>query len=139
MISKLYIPKTLKVGGHKYTILIEFIHDSNLAGICNHQTHVIKITPFTHTGEERARSNIEATFIHELLHIVNETYNAGKLNESTITRLSEGLYQALVDNGIWLPEEKILKLEGMKSLGDISLSGVFEDPIPDKSNKVGFK
>jgi hypothetical protein len=43
---------------------------------------------------------VEAIFLHELLHAVDNVYNAHGLEEEVVHRLAEGLYQVLNDNGL---------------------------------------
>jgi len=52
------------------------------------------------SGIDHSRSTIEKIFIHELLHCVDKIYNASALDEETVLRLGEGLYQVLADNDI---------------------------------------
>lgn len=100
------IPVRLKVGAHVYEVdaAYTFKESTELAGQANHQTRHIRVAPLTQAGEPRPRSNIEQTFMHEVLHCVDLVYNAHALSEETIERLSEGLYQVFADNGLWRTE-----------------------------------
>lgn len=96
------IPSHLKVGGKVYEVLFPyaFAERNDLQGQSDHGTNKIRITAMTPGNEPRPRSNIEETFIHEILHCVDLVFNANALDEATILRLSEGLYQVLSDNGL---------------------------------------
>ena len=97
------IPKRLKVGGKVYTVLFPhtFTERSDVAGLTCPGTLIIRVSGVVSaTGEKKSREAIEETFLHELLHAVDHAYNAGALDEPTIVRLSEGLYQVLKDNGL---------------------------------------
>lgn len=96
------IPKKVKIGGHIYKVDedYKFIERSDLQGLCDHYQRAIFITPFDTNGSKRERTGIEETFIHELIHCVDEIYNGKKLEEETVKRISEGLYQVLKDNNL---------------------------------------
>ncbi len=97
------IPEEIKVGGHTYEIVTpyKFTERSDLRGQTDHLTLKIKLSVQTNNGEPISESNKEASFFHELLHCVDVIYNAGKLDEETVERLGEGLYQVLQDNGFF--------------------------------------
>jgi len=94
------IPKRLKVGGHLYQVTVghQFRENDNLVGQARKVEGLILLATHVPGGAPCLRSQIEETFVHELLHIVNSIYNADGLDEKTVTRLSEGLYQVLTDN-----------------------------------------
>ena len=94
------IPKRIKVGGHVYLVTTghRFREDASLVGQSRHEEGIILVSTHSATGATRERSQVEETFIHELLHAVDSIYNARGLNEDTVMRLSEGLYQVLADN-----------------------------------------
>ena len=96
------IPKKLKVGGHIYNVDTDysFVERSDRYGHSDHAMKEIKITPVDSNGKKRHESGIEETFIHEILHCVDEVYNAHNLEEGTVERLSQGLYQVLKDNDL---------------------------------------
>lgn len=97
------IPARLKVGGHVYEVATghAFTERSDLCGQADHTTHHIRIARLTPSGEPRPRTSVEETFFHEMLHCVDEVYNSHELDEKMLTRLSEGLYAVLSDNGIF--------------------------------------
>jgi hypothetical protein len=96
------IPSHLKVGGHVYAVVLphRFTETTEYCGQANHQVLEIRLAAVTQGGEPRPQSKIEETFLHELLHCVDQTFNAGGLDEKTVDRLSEGLYTVLTDNGL---------------------------------------
>jgi hypothetical protein len=97
------IPKSIKVAGHVYTISFPYIFTerTDLCGASHHDTLKFLISDISRTGEPKPRSAIEETLMHEIVHAVDVKYNAGKLDEETVQRLSEGLYQVLSDAGMF--------------------------------------
>lgn len=82
------IPKQLKIGGHKYKVLITKTGlDSGDYGELEIETNTIRINP------DLPQSNKESTLIHEILHAVNTT-----LDHELLDSLSEQIYQVLKDN-----------------------------------------
>lgn len=96
------IPATLKVAGKTYEVLNPYVFTERdcVQGTTDHGTNTIRLSGVTPTGVERARENVEETFLHELLHVVDLLFNNDALEEASLTRLSEGLYHALKDNGL---------------------------------------
>lgn len=92
------IPKKLKVGGHIYTVIegYKFKEREDAHGQCDHTALEIRLTE-SDIGGKFSRSKIECSFIHEVLHAVDNTYNNANLKEEDVTRLAEGLYQVLKD------------------------------------------
>ena len=90
------IPKQIKVGGHTYNISLvkgeDYSKGRDNWGRTYHSEKKILI------DKEIERTQMEQTFIHEMLHCVDQVYNANSLEEEEITRLAEGLYQVLKDN-----------------------------------------
>lgn len=96
------IPNSVKVGGKTYRVLYPYTYTEreSLQGTTDHGTNTIRLSAVTTTGEPRARENVEATFIHELLHVVDLIFNNDGLEEPVLTRLADGVYHALKDNGL---------------------------------------
>lgn len=96
------IPSTLKIGGHTYKVLknYHFSQNTNLCAQAGHDEMEIRISGLTLSGKLRPRSTLEESFLHEILHCVDLVYNNAKLDENTISNLSQGLYQVLKDSGI---------------------------------------
>ena len=98
------LPKSLKVGGHQYTVVFPYVFTerSDTTGQCDHNMKLIRVA--SEVGNEpRNQSAIMVTFIHEVLHAVDDTLGQsmfhGTEGESCVEALSEGIYQVLVDNG----------------------------------------
>ena len=91
------IPRSIKVGGHTYQV--EFMdglwmREGNL-GQCRHHTdQTIELDSALHPDQTAA------TFLHEMLHIVDRVYNKGSLGEDEVDAIAEGLYQAFSEMGI---------------------------------------
>lgn len=89
------LPPTLKVGPYIYTIESvdeSFEHDGQPAyAIGSHFEQTIKIRTTTTTAR------VLDTFIHEVLHAVDETYDIG-LSHRQVHQLGAILAQILIDN-----------------------------------------
>ena len=94
------IPKKVKIGGHWYRVLYPYIfkEDKTLWGQTDHATLEMRIAEQDGAGNKVDPSKIGEIFIHEILHCVDEIYNGGRLEEDTIKRISQGLYQVLKEN-----------------------------------------
>jgi len=95
------IPNKIKVGGHEYKVLkdYKFVERVDAHGQTDHILLEIRLCEEDMAGKF-SQSKVECNFIHELIHAVDNTYNGNKLEEDTVTRLAEGLYQVLKDNKI---------------------------------------
>ena len=91
------IPKKLKIGGHEYIVRIAPVTDkakgANNWGRTYHATNEILI------DKELSTTKQEETFIHEVVHCI-EHFMESNSKESHVSRFSNGLYQALKDNGL---------------------------------------
>lgn len=83
------LPRKIPVGPHSYTIKINRTVDSDQAWARTDLLH--KEFQF---GELCTGSQLSITFLHELIHAIDECYDTG-LNESQITRLANGLADTL--------------------------------------------
>jgi len=94
------IPKKIKVAGHYYKIIIDDkgLSKKHLVGELNNDFKEIRLCEFYKSKRKRAKSEIEETFIHEILHAINKNYNNDSLPEKVIDRIGIGLYQVLKDN-----------------------------------------
>jgi hypothetical protein len=101
------IPKTLKIGGHKYKVLYPYHFKERID--CNGQNDPalleIRITNCDEGGNTRGDSNISVTFLHEIIHLIDNIYCSRQIDrlgsearEQIVEGLSEGLYQVLHDN-----------------------------------------
>jgi len=102
----LKIPKSLKIGGRSYKVLYPHIFtDScqNLYGQHDSSGQTIKMADKDTFGVVRHPESIAHTFMHEILHAVDNVYVGGKIQsldccEHIIDQLAEGLCQVLKDN-----------------------------------------
>ena len=100
------IPKSLKVGGHTYKVILpyHFKEKYDIFGQSHHPSQEIRIGTDDGNGIRRNEEGIETTFIHEILHCVDKIYNGDelfeKLGETGIEKIAEGLYQVFKDNGL---------------------------------------
>ena len=94
------IPKKIKVGGKVYDIEenYNFSERFDRMGHTNPDLCEIKITHKSLVGKKLNQQVIEEVFWHEVVHCIDHTYNAGNLDEDTVKRFGEGLYQVLNDN-----------------------------------------
>lgn len=87
------IPKTLKIGGHTYTIHI--VHPPTLCadeapcGVNSNERGVIELNAKLMTSEQ------EVTLFHEILHVMNS-----ELDHVLLDSLAQQLYQVLADNDL---------------------------------------
>ena len=93
------IPDKLKVAGQVYKVIWddELLSNEGLIGLACHNRLTIFLCKKFH-GEKLAKTIIEENLLHEIIHTVDVTYNNHSLDEKTVDRLSEGLYQVLKDN-----------------------------------------
>jgi len=94
------IPDKIKVAGHYYKVIWDDkgLVKKGLVGNCNNDFKEIRICKYYKNTRARAKSEIEETFMHEIIHAVDKHYNSNSLSEKAIDRLSNGLYQVLKDN-----------------------------------------
>ncbi len=96
------IPDNLTVGGHNYKVLRDYMfrEREDIDGQADQTFQEIRLAE-RGIGGVFNRTLIEQNFMHELLHCVDNVYNAQKLEEETVTRISQGLYQVLKVNGMF--------------------------------------
>lgn len=94
------IPDKIKVAGHEYKIKWDTkrLAREGFVGEADHNKDIIYLSKEFPLGEARAKSEIEETLLHEILHTIDTNYNNKSLDEKEITRLAIGLYQVLKDN-----------------------------------------
>ena len=76
----------------------KFKERTDISGQADHNVLEIRISDVDGSSNLLAQDRIEEIFIHEILHCIDNAYNAGKLDDDTICRFSEGLNQVLKDN-----------------------------------------
>ena len=96
------IPPTVKVAGHVLNVsILPFIDGGDSEGEYESGLSTIFIAERTMSGDKVIQQTAQvkdACFIHELLHAIDDIYNNAALPEEQIHRLSEGLYQVIIDN-----------------------------------------
>lgn len=83
------IPKTLKIGAHKYKIIVK---DMPECGSCSRDDSTIEIR------KNLAQSHKEATLLHEILHAMNTEFGGDRATHIALDSFAEQLYQVLQDN-----------------------------------------
>ena len=93
------IPDKTKVAGHDYKVVWddEKLSNEGPIGLACHNRLIVFLCRIFR-GEKLAKSVIEENLFHEIVHTVDCVYNNHSLDEKTVDRLSEGLYQVLKDN-----------------------------------------
>ncbi len=94
------IPNKIKVAGHWYKIIFDDkgLAKKHLVGRSDNDFKEIRLCKYYKSSRARAKSEIEETLMHEIIHTVDRHYNNDSLPEKTISRLSQDLYQVLKDN-----------------------------------------
>ncbi len=89
------IPDKIKIGGHVYKVVFPytFIERHDIDGLTDQDTLEIKLSAGDGTGQKLARSKIEEHFFHEIIHAIDDVYNANGLDEPMVKRLGQGLYR----------------------------------------------
>ena len=94
---KIKIPDSVKVGGHKYRIILDNskrLIDESTYGEVNHRKQEIRITA------NRPASQRREALLHEFLHCIDKVYNRESIEEKVVTHLAEGLNQVFDELGI---------------------------------------
>ena len=84
------IPSTFQVGGTDYKVTSK----KNLAADRSRYGETAYFSREIHLDPELSSQERESTFIHEVAHVVEDTY-ACRLSESQVKRMAEGIYQVL--------------------------------------------
>jgi hypothetical protein len=94
------IPNKIKVAGHQYKIIIDDkgLSKKGIVGEYSCNSKEIKLCKHFQSKRAMAKSEVEATLIHEIIHAIDIHYNNHSLSEKETSRLGEGLYQVLTDN-----------------------------------------
>ena len=93
------VPSSIKVGGYDYIIEVSPEHDKELEDFDNwgeHSARLKRIRIRSRCSEQQ----FSETFLHEILHAVDEVYNHHGLNNEIVSALSQGLFQVLEQLGI---------------------------------------
>lgn len=95
--AKIKVPDSIKIGGHKYRIILDGgkrLIDEAINGEINHRKQQIRI------NTTRPDSQKQEALIHEILHGVSKIYGDSDEDEKAITHLAEGLNQVFGELGI---------------------------------------
>ena len=94
------IPNKIKIAGHQYKIIIDDkgLSKKHIVGEYSNDYKEIRLCKHYKSKRARAKSEVEETLMHEIIHAIDVHYNNGSLSEKTTDRLSNGLYQVLKDN-----------------------------------------
>lgn len=99
------LPKMLKVGSHQISVVFphHFRERSDVCGQYDQSLSEIRVDHVDACGNMRSDSSILVTFLHEVLHAIDYTYNRGRVTrrkdgEDDIDQLAQGLAQVLRDN-----------------------------------------
>jgi len=103
------IPDHLTVGGHNYKVIrdYKFREREDIEGQADHGFKEIRLAE-SNIGGVFKHTRVEENFMHELLHCVDHVYNAQKMEEETVTRISQGLYQVLKVNDMFAERNDVL-------------------------------
>lgn len=102
------IPNKLKIGGRIYKVFYPHKFKDSLAphyGLHDAGGQTIKIAKKDEFGENRNKESIYHTFLHEVIHAIDNVYNGGRLSawekgEETIDSIAEGIMQILLSGDI---------------------------------------
>jgi len=104
-------PEEIMIGGHVYKLILKDAatvdeHGENCGDSCQANLEIRVATKLI-DGAKREVSSMETTFWHEVLHQIDRVYAAKDiLDEGTIERLAQGLYQVLLQLGWHIIREK---------------------------------
>lgn len=104
------LPKTVRVGAHEYDVVYPhtFKEVDGYMGLHDGLIRQILIADKDFCGNKRKLTDIQKTFLHEVLHAVDTVYLKGRIGEEgdeekIIDSLAEGLLQVLLDCGMLKP------------------------------------
>lgn len=91
--------KEIKCVGHTFKMLYpcNSITKKGLVGEITYSTNTMRIAEKV-DGHKRTRTEIEASIMHEIVHMVDRYYNNDCLTEKQVVILAQGFYQVLKDN-----------------------------------------
>jgi len=91
------LPRSLKICGLDYEIVVDdnLYLDKGATG--THHAEKLVIALHTHGVNEQ---RIMQTFLHEIIHAVDEHYMGASLDEKQVGAFAAGLYQVLIDNNM---------------------------------------
>ncbi|NMA30295.1 MAG: hypothetical protein GX941_00550 [Candidatus Methanofastidiosa archaeon] len=95
MKKTLNIPKTLKVNGHTYKVIVR--KDREIQDGSYNQASSLAPNLTIWIDGRQSLSRQESCLIHEIIEILNYDFEIG-LSHEKITQLETGIYQVLKDN-----------------------------------------
>ena len=90
------IPDTIRIGGFDYKITFDLINNEEGSNWGWWRNFPQKIE----LSKEAPAQRRSHTFIHELLHAIDDTYLGNKLSEDDVIGLTTGLHQVLEQLGV---------------------------------------
>ena len=91
------IPETIRVGGFDYKIAFPEKIEDDCGEHWGHWNHLPPVIQISQGADEERTS---ATFIHEILHAIDDTILGGKLEEQDVKNLEAGFHQAMEQLGV---------------------------------------
>ena len=92
------VPKVVKIGGFDYSVKFEprplRLVGNCTRGECRHMEQEIAV------DNSCLQQHTNLTWLHEVLHAVDNAYNSDRLAEEDVTRLAHGLNQVFGQLGI---------------------------------------
>jgi hypothetical protein len=108
--TEMKLPETIKVGAHEYEVVFphRFQEVDGYLGLHDSNIRRIMIAEVDWCGNDRKPTDVYKTFIHEILHAVDNVYLKGRIGEEgdeekIIDSLAEGLLQVLLDCNLLRP------------------------------------
>ena len=91
--SRIKVPNEIKIGVHAYGVEYNphLWMEEELKGSANHISQKIQIEPAL------AKSQQDVTFLHEVLHIINDQYRL-RLSDDDVDRIANGWADFLFNN-----------------------------------------
>lgn len=107
-VKSMKIPKTLKIGGRLYKVIYPYTFEGtteHFYGLHDPTGQTIKLTKKDEFGANRSKESIYHTFLHEVIHAIDNVYNGGRLTawekgEEAIDAISEGIMQLILSGDI---------------------------------------
>jgi len=96
---KIKIPDEIVVAGHVYKVIrnYKFTETTHLLAQADQHLNEIRLSEQAMNCSE---SRLWEIFLHEVIHCIDNNYNAQGLREEDVERLAEGLLQVLRTNDI---------------------------------------
>ena len=91
------IPKTIKVGGFDYRIIFPKKIEDDCGAHWGHWNHC---PPEIQLSQEADEERTSATFLHEIIHAIDDTILGGRLEEHDVKNLEAGLHQVMEQLGV---------------------------------------